>query len=158
MLCALGFHAAAQDIFLCRQVVSSSGKTAIRDGVTYMYTIGEPVVFLGLSPDYQLTQGFHQPEVCTMYPVGTLDLSLWGLEVFPNPASDNLTIRYSPLMDGDLRASVFDISGRPVLFRQPITSADGNTLDCSQWQAGVYFIRFEEMGSRAYSTTRIIKL
>ncbi len=158
LLCAMGFNAVAQDIFLCRQVVSSSGKTAIRDGITYMYTVGEPVIFLGQSADFQLTQGFHQPEVCTMYPVGTLDLSLWGLEIFPNPASDVLTIRYSPLMDGDLRASVFDVSGRPVLLHHPITQAEGSNLDCSQWQSGVYFVRFEELGSRAYATTRIIKL
>lgn len=158
LLCTYGYNAIAQDIFLCRQVISSSGKTATRDGLTFMYTVGEPVIFTGLAPDYIVTQGFHQPEVCTMHPVGTLDLDLWGLEVFPNPTTDYLTVRYSPLMDGDLRISVFDVSGRPILFNSPVAQASGSNIDCTHWQAGVYFIRFEEARTRAYATTRIIKL
>ena len=73
----------------------------------------------------------------TVHPV------LEGLEIFPNPATEEITINTPESLEKTVR--VFDATGKAVLE----TSIFGNQLDISQLNAGFYLIRVEENGKVA---------
>lgn len=62
-----------------------------------------------------------------------------GVKLFPNPASDLLTITSSKKQIGNIQ--VFDVSGR-LLLEETITNSS-TTLDVSTWSTGVYQINID---------------
>ena len=147
----------AQNFERCAEVISSSGKYATRNNRSYFYTVGEPVVLTLKSTQHQLTQGFHQPDLCVTVATHNIDLEAWGIEVFPNPTSDFLTIRFDKSRGNALRIAVFNLLAQTVVANQPLESGS-LTLDCSSWQPGVYLLRIRDAQTNASSTLRFIKV
>ncbi|MCK6695296.1 MAG: T9SS type A sorting domain-containing protein [Thermoanaerobaculia bacterium] len=150
-------HCAAQDARLFNQVVASTGNVAVQQGFIYAYTVGEVVIFTGSFDNFILTQGFHQPEQTRIVSVEQPQLADWDIEVFPNPVSDRLTIRFSPEKGVALRVSVTDLAGKIILSDQLLTDPAGSMLNCSAWQPGVYFVRMQDPQSRASATARVVR-
>ena len=65
---------------------------------------------------------------------------LEGLEIYPNPASDAITI--NTLDEGETNIMVYDISGRRVMHQELV----GNRLDVSQLHSGFHIVRVEQNG------------
>ena len=147
----------AQDYETALQVISTSGKTGTQGGLTFHYTIGEPVISTLSGNTRKLTQGFHQPEFGTVstYNPGLAD---WDIEVFPNPTADALTIRFSDEKGAMLRASVFNLLGQSMLANQSLTQPDGSRLDCSAWQPGVYILQLQDPATLGIASMRFIRL
>lgn len=154
---ALSFGA-AQNARLFNQVVASTGHFAVQQGLSYNYTVGEVVISTLRSDSRTLTQGFHQPEHTTIVSVSNPTLVGWDIQVFPNPATDHLTVRFSPDKGSQLSARVVDVVGKVVLDQQHLTEPDGSQIDCQAWQPGVYFLQLYDPVSRAKATSRIIRL
>ena len=152
------FYCAAQDARLFNQVVASTGNIAVQQGLSYAYTVGEVIIFTGSFDNFVLTQGFHQPEQTRIVSVDQPPLADWNIEVFPNPVSDRLTVRFSPEKGTALRVSVTDLPGRIILADQLLTEPNGSSLDCSAWQPGIYFLRIHDPQSRADATVRVVRL
>ena len=77
-----------------------------------------------------------------------------NIQVYPNPASDLLTIGFDPTMqDNVISVEVTDVSGR----RMYSENASGvqATIDVSQWPSGVYFVRIKQDG--AWDTYKFVK-
>lgn len=155
--CALSISA-AQDAAVFNQVVASSGNIAVQQGLTYAYTVGEVVISTMSANNRTLTQGFHQPEHTQLVYVQEPGLNHWDLEIFPNPVSDVLTVRFVSPDGSGLRATVLDALGKVILSGQVLSEQDGSTIDCQSWDAGVYFLVIQHPQSRAIATTRIIRL
>lgn len=150
----------SQDISLCNQVLSAAGKTAVEQGNTWAWTVGEPVIFtFGPVVDRILTQGFHQPDLC-LPAVSTDDATLadWQIEVFPNPTSDVLHVRFSVEKTGALTATVFDLLGRVVLANALLDSPDDAVIDCSAWLPGVYLLHLQDRDTRASTLVRFVRI
>lgn len=147
----------AQNFERCAEVISSSGKYASRNNRSYFYTVGEPIVLTLRSAKHKLTQGFHQPDLCTTVATNNLDIKAWGIEVFPNPTADFLTIRFDENREKALRFTVFNLLGQTVLTNKPLDSG-GLTLDCSGWQPGVYLLRIYDVHTRSSGALRFIKV
>lgn len=65
------------------------------------------------------------------------------VQVFPNPATDLLTIHIGDASDGKpLNVTFMDVTGR-VVFAETV-SATEKSIDVSQWPSGVYVIRIEQ--------------
>ncbi len=158
----LGFlsisHYLSAQIGICNQVIASAGKATVQGGRTYAYTIGEPFIFTLTATSKIITQGFHQPDLCLPVLTNDLDINAWELEIYPNPASNLIHIRYSNEQKGLLSAQVFDLLGRPVMQNIALDQPDDSTLDCSNWQAGVYLIRLQDTRTRSAATVRVIRL
>lgn len=60
-------------------------------------------------------------------------------EVFPNPASDRVTVRLAGALLGADRLQVTDITGR-VVYTERLSGADPLMLDAGAWGIGTYFI------------------
>ncbi len=148
----------AQNIGICNQVLSATGKSSIQAGRYYAYTVGEPFILTLEGNTRELTQGFHQPDLCQLVATSNLDLAAWSIEVFPNPTSDFLHIQYSADQNGALEASVYDVLGHLVLAGQTLAQPDGSLLDCASWQAGLYFLQLRDPATQATATVRFIRL
>ena len=154
---SISHHITAQ-IGLCHQVIASTGKAVSVGGRSYTYTVGEPFIQTLSTNFYKITQGFNQPDLCIPVITNDLDLAAWKLEVYPNPASDRIHIRYSAERDGKLGAQVFDLLGRTILQDFSIDNAGNTSMDCSAWQPGVYFIQIHDVQSHASATVRVVKV
>ena len=154
---ALSFSA-AQSARIFNQVVASTGQVAVQQGFTYSYTVGEAVIATLSSDDRTLTQGFHQPEHTQIVSVSDPALADWAIEIFANPVTDWLTIRFSAGNGHQLAATVFDVAGKLILANRTLSEPDGSRLDCSAWQPGVYFLQLVDPVSRSRATVRIVRL
>lgn len=149
----------AQELDLFNQVLGAAGKSAVRAGRYYAYTIGEPVILTLEGSTMDLTQGFHQPDLGLSVATHDLDLADWQIEVFPNPTADFLHVRYNATDRSDrLEAVVYDVLGRLVLDRVPLDRPDGSRLDCTFWQAGVYFLQLRDPATQGAFTVRFVRL
>ena len=156
--CATITFSQAQDIGICIQVLSASGKSAVHAGRYYAYTVGEPFIMTLQGNSRDLTQGFHQPDICQLVATNDLDLATWNIEVFPNPTTDFLHVQYSDSQNTALEASVFDVLGHLVVTNVALTEPSGSQIDCSTWQAGLYFLQLRDPDTHATATVRFIRL
>lgn len=154
---ALAIPAVAQNLERCAEVIGSSGKYASRNNRSYFYTVGEPIVLTLRSSKYKLTQGFHQPDLCTTVATHNLDITAWGIEAFPNPTADFLTIRFDESRGNALRFSVFNLLSQTIVANKALDSG-GLILDCSGWQPGVYLLRIYDVQTRTSGTLRFVKV
>lgn len=156
-LCLLPDISFAQDYESSLQVISAAGKSGTQGGLTFHYTIGEPVITTLSGNTRKVTQGFHQPEfgVVSTYNPG---LSAWNIEVFPNPTADALTVRFSTEKGDALRASVFNLLGQAMLTDQILTQPEGSRLDCAAWQPGVYILQLQDPATSGVASVRFVRL
>jgi hypothetical protein len=157
-LCLFSNLSLAQDYETCIQVISASGKTGTQGGLTFTYTVGEAVITTLSGDTRKLTQGFHQPELCTIVATKDFDLAAWDIKVFPNPTADVLTVRFSNEKGNALRASVFNLLGQAMLTDQILTQPDGSRLDCAAWQPGVYILQLQDPATSGVASLRFIRL
>ena len=158
LLCLGAHFSQAQGYENCIQVISASGKSGTQAGLTFTYTVGEAVISTLSGSNNKLTQGFHQPELCQLVSTDDFDLAAWNLEVFPNPTSDVLNIRFSAEQGQMLRASVYNLLGQVMLSDQPLTQPGGSRIDCASWQPGVYILQLQDPATRGVAALRFVRL
>ncbi len=147
-----------QNLGLCEQVLAVAGKSVVRAGRYYAYTIGEPFIFTLQGATTTVTQGFHQPELCVMVATHDVELADWQIQVFPNPTTDFLHIQYSADHNSQLEAAVFDVLGHLIVDQVSLDRPDDSLIDCSTWQAGLYFLQLRDPATHAVATVRFIRL
>lgn len=126
------------------QVIGSTGQMLNREGLTWAYTIGEVVTATYVDNDLNLTltQGFHQPETARTVQVRPdALLASWAVEVFPNPTTAALIVRFERPR---LRAMVTDALGRVCMGERLLEQLPNATIDCTGWQPGVYFLHLSD--------------
>ncbi|HSH66240.1 MAG TPA: T9SS type A sorting domain-containing protein, partial [Bacteroidia bacterium] len=75
------------------------------------------------------------------------------VEVYPNPATSNLTIRSTDFNSHKLAYSIIDVYGREIQNSTLITPA---VIDISGFSKGIYFIRVSEQKNS--TTLKFIKI
>ena len=71
------------------------------------------------------------------------------LKVYPNPSQDLMTIDLPSQLENDVTITVLNSQGKQV--QTQVINAKSNTLDVSNWQAGIYLIEI------SYEDSRIVK-
>jgi hypothetical protein len=65
-----------------------------------------------------------------------------GISIYPNPATNILSVHYDQILTKDLMLEIFDVSGKLVA-SEPVSKASYNTtMDVSAFAKGLYFARF----------------
>lgn len=154
----LSLSVQAQQFDQCMQVVATTGGQGSQSNRSLSWTVGEPVVNTLHSTNYALTQGFQQPDACGKPTVGTNDLTDWGIDVFPNPSEGWFTVRYSLEKQGALKASVYDLLGRPLLQAQNLDTAPGSMIDANAWPPGIYMLLLQDPITKSFATYRITRI
>ena len=70
---------------------------------------------------------------------------LWNISVAPNPAKDNISLRFNIPKTAMVQLQIFDVSGR-IIFQNNIAAKSGFNsykLDISKFESGVYFYRIQ---------------
>ena len=81
------------------------------------------------------------------FPTSISETEELKIQVYPNPANDLLTIRFSEaLQDKPLSLVVMDMMGRKMLSENNVNPL--SIIDVSQWPSGVYFMQVEQDGQR----------
>lgn len=151
---------AQASIGICQQVIGATGQSRVKGGIYFAYTVGEPVIatITNQAGTITLTQGFHQPDVCMPVSVNEVTLAEWGIEVFPNPVTDALTVQFAAEKGGPLHASVYDLLGHLILDDLTLTHPTGSSIECGNWQAGIYLLLLQDSATHASATVRFVKL
>ncbi len=86
--------------------------------------------------------------------LGTQDfLSESNIALYPNPANTTVTINLQKSVDADIR--VFDILGKLVIYQPDVTIPKEHTIDVSELNNGIYFIRINS--DKGAVTKKLIK-
>ncbi len=120
------------------EVVAASGDFYKNSSGSLSWTLGEAAIETLSESNYILTQGFQQSKI-TVTSVNELPGLDFTISVFPNPASDFLTVKVEK-NDGftGLMYHLYDINGKLLLLKQP----EGNetTISLSNFNPSIYFL------------------
>ena len=126
---------------LSQQVLVPVAGVSSTASINYSQTIGETAVEIISSSDYTFTQGFQQPRMTFLpgiVPAGT------GVDVYPNPATDIVTIKLFGQDPRDFRIDVLNIAGT-IVYTENVSFTDKYYLEkaisVSQLNKGIYFVR-----------------
>ena len=101
---------------------------------------------------FNLTRNFLYQHLTS--PTSVVESKEQGIQVFPNPVTDLLTLRVGEAAHPQPTAvSVIDVLGR-VVFKETVLASE-MSLDVSQWPSGVYVIRMEQEG--AWTARKFVK-
>lgn len=126
---------------LSSQVLVPVAGITTSGAISYSQTIGESVVDFISSSDFILTQGFQQPGLkFTAEPPH----SGIGFNVYPNPATDHITIKLFGDNPKEFRVDIINITGLKV-YTEKFTFTDKFYLEkeipLSNFTFGVYYVR-----------------
>lgn len=137
---------------LARQSVNSLGSGSMAGSTVIRQTVGQP--YLGSSVRSNglvIRPGFQQPTSFTISEQKMADLSL---DVFPNPATEVLTLRAEKLLE-EVTVSVVDLNGVEVL-RKNFSTFDSHQIECSHWTRGIYLITLTRQDRVQYTAKLLI--
>ncbi len=81
--------------------------------------------------------------------------TLEGVRVFPNPATDNFSVKLPPSVQS-AHLYLFDVLGKPVQVTKEMTNGITD-INCTELPPGVYYYRIEEPRGRGVSGKIVIK-
>jgi len=121
-----------------QQVISPNGNYFSNNSGSVTYTIGEPVVETYSSANQIITQGFNQYFLL----VTAVDESAetdFEITAYPNPTSENLTLRVNRENRSDLQYLLFDLNGK-LIKSGDIIEAE-TIIEFEELIAGDYLLR-----------------
>lgn len=141
-----------------RQVIGSTGSTADHAGTIYQYTVGEAAITTLIQQPILLTQGFQQPEVTVLHDVPQIPY-VTDFILFPNPAVNYTTIRFTLLMPGKVSIMLVNNAGQ-IVFSEDWNAAEGQLeykLPLQRYASGFYYLVLSVDSSRKYTEKLIIQ-
>lgn len=132
--------------------ITSSGGTAIGEGGSATYSIGQLVYTTQIQNNVSIAQGVQQAyefQVLSNLDVLTTNLILLA---YPNPTSDNFVLSISDNFQDNLTYTLFDIQGKQIIngdIKYPITQ-----ISIQNFANGIYFLRV----AHPNSSIKVIKI
>jgi len=146
----------SQNSYLLRSTLGSAGAsvTGVANGQNYtvQQSIGQASVIGTFNTNgYELRQGFIQPP--KQMSVSGNSNPLQAI-IFPNPASENMTITLTEPANGPITVNLFDICGKK-LFTNNFPATQEIKLDYLPLASGIYIL--EVSSGNQYYSTKLIK-
>lgn len=141
--------------------LNAAGGSAAVAGNTYEWSVGEMVlVNTAIASGLVVTQGTLQP-MAQSTGINDRKLALAGLSIYPNPANNQLNIKFDMARDLDVFLKLTDISGREQ-YLEKIKNHNGSTLitiDFKPYAAGIYMLQVETTDkTKTYTNTfKVVK-
>ena len=89
-------------------------------------------------------------------PTGIADNTLSGMKLYPNPATDNVTVAFAATESANATLSIYNLMGQQV-YAESIVVNEGNNMvriNTSAFQAGVYMVNIKT--NKGTSTQKLI--
>jgi hypothetical protein len=126
-----------------QEAIPAAGGTATGQGGSASFTVGQVVYTVLSGQGHSAIQGVQQPyEISVVTSSGEIPFAGADIQVFPNPATDFLTLRIELVQNQNVQSLVcelFDMNGR-VLEKQNITSSHTN-IRMSHLAPSTYFLK-----------------
>ena len=137
-----------------KSIVISGGEISGKDGIV-SYSIGQIFYTVNTGTPGFVLQGVQQPyEISVIMEIKEAkDISL-KLSVYPNPATDLLTLRVENLEHSTLRFQLFDSSGK--LLKSNQIKNKETDIYLNNLRTSVYFLRINNK-HKAIKTFKIVK-
>jgi len=136
-----------------QELISAAGGQYATGTKSIDWSLGEVVIATFSEGDYVLTQGFHQSNV-TVTAIDEIPGTGLHVTVYPNPASDYVTVRLADTPPEGTGYGLYDFSGQR-LFGGDLSDHE-KTLSFHTLDAGVYFLRIYK-DRQAAGTFKIVK-
>lgn len=128
----LGVNSQAQTAY------STASNSAVLQGNTYQYTIGEmPLISTESNTHLIITQGYLQPQSGKKMTSGSDISQLQLITIYPNPTDDVLHVTLP--MEMSVNYQLFDVAGK-VLLSQTVTKNNRFSLSLSAFATGTYYL------------------
>jgi hypothetical protein len=92
---------------------------------------------------------FHVRSICgtgTVSDWSTIDFQIQGLQAYPNPMKESITIRLNGFGNSNGKISIADATGRVI--KQIQLNGNSTTINTKDWSMGVYLIRYDDGKNR----------
>lgn len=122
------------------------------------WSLGQIVNTTVKTNDGLLTQGYLQPIISLDKPDSFIPANSVTLDLYPNPASANVSVTISFDSDQMVCMSMFNIYGSPCLTIPNILSGSIKELDMRPYPSGTYFIMLYDTSGRLINKTHFIKI
>lgn len=138
-------------------VIATAGDYYANASGSISWTFGETMVETYGNSSNMLSQGFQQPwDLFTYVPVE----SQINVGLFPNPATDFVTLEFGTDAAGTYTVDVFNALGQKMSGQQ-VTTGNGVTrfeISMTGFASGIYFISVRKSGTAAASTFKVNKI
>jgi len=133
--------------------IDSGGASTTNGTLTMVYTLGEVAVQENTNGAIHISEGFLSPDIIST--VGLEDYTqLAGVQLYPNPAIDFVTISFSTL--GNYNITIYDLLGKEVAAYQ-IKNTDSERIAFKQLPKAVYMLLITDEQTKQMKSYKIIK-
>jgi len=159
-ICALFFFVFCGNLFsqqLSHQVLVPVAGVSTAGGINYSQTTGETIIEIIGNSDFVLTQGFQQPG---MKAASEISPNGNGVDVYPNPATDFIKIKFFGDTARNFKVDIINMSGSTI--SSATISFAGSyyyiqPVDFSKFMVGLYFVRIASTDGLIDRTFKIEK-
>jgi hypothetical protein len=121
-----------------QQVITTAGNFDTETSGSISWTLGEGIIDTYSGSNLILTQGFQQSKL-TITSLNNLPDNSLEINVYPNPTSDNLSIKITKGSFDDLKFLLFDINGK-LMAEQSFLNFETN-ISFLNLTAGTYLLK-----------------
>lgn len=141
-----------------QEVIASAGgfNKSADNTISISWTLGETIVPTFTSQDGSLilTHGFQQKLIITAIEENLEDPV--KVNIFPNPASDQVNIRFESATDKEILLYLLDSQGRVVMTDKIEAASIDKTIILQDLPAGIYYLRLTK--GKLVNVYKVVKL
>lgn len=139
-------------VSFAQEVTSAAGKTNSVAEYEVSWTLGEPVIETGVTGNYTLTQGFHQPKF-TVTAIENFAENL-SIKVYPNPTQQFILIQSDKQLE-NAKYALFGLSGKKLMEGE--IRSRSTKLNLENRASGSYILKLIEKNNPPLQTFKIVK-
>lgn len=155
ILCAIFFLSFGLTKLQAQEVANTSGGNASGSGGTVSYSVGQIVYTTNTGTTGSVAQGVQQPyEISIVTEIEDASEISLSITIYPNPATDFLTLNVGNFKTQNLYFELFDLNGS-FLENKKIENNE-TTISMENNASGIYFLNVIE-SNKKLRTFKIIK-
>jgi len=137
-----------------QEAVSSAGGYNTGTNISLSWTLGELIVPTFSNGNLTLAHGFQQQLIVTAIEEN-LDI-LVKVKVYPNPASEYITIQFEEPVDKEVAVTLIDAQGRLVKSDLIEPAVTEKMISMQELSAGIYYLRL--IRGKLVNVYKVVKL
>jgi hypothetical protein len=137
-----------------QEVIASAGGYNTSGSLSISWTLGETIIPTFQNGNLILTHGFQQQLLVTTVEENLEELV--KVTVYPNPASDNINIRFESPLDGEVTIQLINGQGKLVKTDVIEVSVTEKQLNLQDLASGTYFLKLTK--NKTSNVYKVVKL
>ncbi len=143
------------NMIIAQNSVTASGGNRVENNGAVSYSVGEQVYVTYFASNGSVSQGVQQPyEISTVLSTNETQGINLILSVFPNPASDFVTLKVENYDFESLNFQLIDLNGK--LFFDGKTSIKETKIEIGNFPSSIFFLKVTD-GNKELKTFKILK-